>query len=344
MYYYIGLLLAILLMRGFSYFFVNERQRRRFFFISAALLVIVFQGLRAFSVGTDIKVYISGYTAIGTSNAWTYQNFEIGYVALNKLCYFWGLNARAFLAVAALLIQAPIFYTLYKYAERPLFSVLIYFAFGNFYMTFSGLRQSIAMTFCFLAYIYIKKRRPAGFVILVLFAMAFHTSAVICLLLYPLYHHIRIDVNKLPFAMLALLVLFFCRRQLLTLFSLLYYGTAAEIVNTGAYTMFLFYLGIYLISFFVGEKDKDFEGLRNILLLLVFINCFASVHNHISRAGFPLTLYLSFYIPTLIKRFRPRPSWLFYLPCYAACIAFFLLKLGSLGTLPFQFFFTEVLA
>lgn len=340
MYYYIGLLFAILAMRGASFSFQSERDRRRFFFITAALLVITFQGLRAFTVGTDIPVYIKGYTEIGTSDAWTYQNFEIGYVVFNKLCYFFGLSAQAFLFVTAALIQIPVFYTLYQFAERPLFSVYLYFAFGSFYMTFSGLRQSIAMAFCFLAYIYIRKRRPVGFVALILLAMTFHTSAVICLVLYPLYHHIRIGANIMPFAMLALLVLFFFRRQLLTLFSLLYYGTSAEIVNTGAYTMFLFYLGIYLISFLIGERDKDFEGLRNILLLLVFINCFASVHNHISRAGFPLTLYLTFYIPTLIKRFRPRPAILFYLTFYTGCVAFFLLKLGSMGTLPFQFFFT----
>ena len=129
------------------------------------------------------------------------------------------------------------------------------------------------------------------------------------------------------------------RKQLLRLFSLLYYGTPAEVADTGAYTMFLIYLALYLVSFLIKRPDKDFWGLRNILLLLIFINCFASVHDYIARVGFPLTLYLTLYIPKLVERFRPRPTIVFYPPCYVICIAFFLLKLGTLDTLPFRFFF-----
>ena len=339
MYYYIALLLAILAVRGASLVKADELFRRRVFFIGSALLVIVFQSLRATSVGTDLTVYLQGYTAIGNTTQWTYQNFEIGYVVLNKLCNGLGLGAREFLTVVTVLIQVPIFYTLYKHAERPLLSVLVYFAFGNFYMTFSGLRQSIAMALCFLAYSFIKSKRAVPFVAVILLAALFHTSAIICLVLYPLYRYVRIDENKMPFAIFLLLLLFLTRKQLLGFISLVYYGAAAEVVDTGAYTMFLIYLALYLISFLVKRNDRDFDGLRNILLLLVFINCFASVHDYVARLGFPLTLYLTLYIPKLIKRFRPRPAILFYPPCYAMCIAFFLLKLGSLDTLPFRFFF-----
>ena len=79
MYYYIALLLAILAVRGASLVKADELFRRRVFFIGSALLVIVFQSLRATSVGTDLTVYLQGYTAIGNTTQWTYQNFEIGY-------------------------------------------------------------------------------------------------------------------------------------------------------------------------------------------------------------------------------------------------------------------------
>ena len=138
MIYYGGLLLYIFAL----YLFFGQMKRTdcatALFFSFACLGVVLFQGFRAFSVGTDLSSYLPGYLAIGRSNftQLNYQNFETGYVVLNKILYRLGLDVRGFLIAIAAIIQIPVFYTMGRYSEKPLLSILWYFTFGNFLMTF----------------------------------------------------------------------------------------------------------------------------------------------------------------------------------------------------------------
>ncbi|MCC8154262.1 MAG: EpsG family protein, partial [Tannerellaceae bacterium] len=158
----------------------------------------MFQGFRSTSVGTDLISYIPDYSAIGRQGftQLSYMNYEVGYVLLNKILYVLGLDERGFLIAIAVIIQVPIFYTLYSYSESPIISILWYFTFGNFIMTFSGLRQGIAIAICFVAYIFIRKKKIVFFVLTVLLAATFHSSALFCMLLYPMY---QIKMNQRNF-------------------------------------------------------------------------------------------------------------------------------------------------
>lgn len=267
-----------------------------------------------------------------------YLNYEVGYVALNKFLFFIGLNKREFLIVIATIIQIPIFFTMYKYSEQPLTSVLWYFSFGNFLFTFSGLRQSIAMAICFFAYRFIREKKFINYIISIILASGFHSSALFCLILYPLYY-LNLNQKKVFIALGVLFVVFMLRGPIFMVLSKFYYGKSSETSSTGAYTMFLVFVCMFIVSVLNSNTDqfRDYVGLRNILLALAIVYSFASMHDFVVRIGYPLSLYMSLFVPKIIDGFNVRPKVLYRGICYSTLLLAFFYFLGSLNTLPFSF-------
>ena len=338
MVYYGGLLLYI----SALYLLFGQMKRKDRatapFFSLACLGVILFQGFRAFTVGTDLASYLPGYLAIGKSgfSQLDYQNYEVGYVVLNKILYRLGLDTRGFLIAVAAIVQIPIFYTMGRYSKKPLLSILWYFAFGNFLMTFSGLRQSIAMSLCFAAYYFIRERKLIFFCLAILFASLFHFSALFCLLLYPVYF-VKLDKRKFLAAVGIMAVVFIFRGPLFSFLSRFYYGEAVAATSTGAYTMFIAYALLFLLSFHKKDEDEDYIGLRNILLLLPVVYSFAPMHDYVARIGYPLSLYMTVFVPKLVKSYDVTPKGVYYGGCYLLLTICFFYFLGGLDTLPFRF-------
>lgn len=341
MIYYIGLAALIALLAMAANCIRDASASRKTFFALAALAVILFQGFRSFSVGTDLLSYVPGYlnigrdAGIGLGNL-TYQNYEAGYVLLNKLLYMLGLSQRGFLIVCATLIQGPIFYTMYRYSDKPLLSVYTYLAFGNFFFTFSGLRQALAMAICFLAYVLIKEKKPVWFALTILLAVTFHKTAIVCLALYPAYY-IRIGKKGLIFSIIIIALMLAFNEKLYIAFRMLYYGSVQYLNHTGAYTMLIMYILLYLVCFCGRPYGADLMGLRNILLILVLITTLAPVSDTISRLGFPMSLYLTILVPKVTMQFDMRPRWAYDALCCSLCLACYLYFAGELGTLPFSF-------
>ncbi len=336
--YYSCLLLFIIFLYLITSQFKSKAKGRHVFFVITCLLVILFQGFRSFNVGTDLASYLPSFQRMGQSDFTnlTYLNYEAGYVVLNKILFRIGLDTRGFLIAISAIIQVPIFYTISRYSENPLLSVLWYFSFGNFLMTFSGLRQSIAMALCFAGYVFIKNKNVFLYLLIILFASTFHTSALFCLLLYPLYF-VNFDKKKICLALALFVLVYLFRAPIFAFLSSLYYGEAKSTTTTGAFTMFAFFTLMYLFSFYKKEEDTDYIGLRNILLLLTIIYSFASMHDYVARIGYPLSLYMTIYVPNLVSSYKIKPKWLYHGLCNLILIFAFYYFLGGLNTLPFSF-------
>lgn len=341
MIYYSGLILTICIVRMLTYNLKNKKKSQLLFCVITCLIVSLFQGFRSFSVGTDLTSYIPSYEIIGEQihniENLNFLNYEPGYVIYNKLLYLLGFDKRGFLIITAMIIQIPIFYTIYKYSKNPFFSILIYFAFANFIITFSGLRQSIAMALCFFAYSFIKEKKIIHFMLNILVAATFHTSALFCMILYPLYY-VKLDRKKIFWMLCFLVVVFILKNKIIQLANTMYYGDTKEIISTNAYTMFIMYTVLLLISYSINCLDSKYMGLRNFLFLLCLIYAMAPVSNIFTRLGYPISLYLTLFIPKIIENIEVKPSnTVKYIVCYAICIGCFFYFLGGLGTLPFSF-------
>ncbi|WP_233513133.1 EpsG family protein [Absiella sp. AM29-15] len=314
---------------------------KKFFSCIICLIVVLFQGFRSFNVGTDLISYLPSYSKIGyyvtDFHNLTFLNYEPGYVLYNKLLFDFGVTERGFLIVTASIIQIPIFYMIYKNSKKILLSIFVYFAFSNFIITFSGLRQAIAMGICFFAYKFIKEKKIIFYIITIFFASTFHASAWFCLIIYPVYY-LKLNKKNFLWTICILFIIFVFKSQIVQISNYLYYGETRELVNTNAFTMFFMYTILLCISFYFNSNDSDFIGLRNILLIICYIYALASVSNVFIRLSFPLSLYLTILIPDIVEKINIKPSnMLKEFICFTICIACFFYFIGDLNTLPFSF-------
>lgn len=64
---------------------------------------------------------------------------------------------------------------------------------------------------------------------------------------------------------------------------------------------------------------------------------FAPMHDYVARIGYPLSLYMTVFVPKLVKSYDVTPKGVYYGGCYLLLTICFFYFLGGLDTLPFRF-------
>lgn len=262
--------------------------------------------LRGISVGNDTNYYGKLFPRLGKI-PWskiTDSHFESLFIALDKIVYLSGGSFRLFLIIIAFIATFPYLLLYHQNEEHSFLKLILYVNMSIFPMVFSGIRQSLAIAVVILAFFFVRRQKLLSFLLLVGIAYFFHKSALISLLIYPIYH---IDIKKkhllliIPF--LAFLMIF--NRTVFTFLMRYFGGDYTEnygyITSTGAYTMFLLFVLFSVFCYLIPDDDafgRDGVGLRNILLIATGIQIFASVNMHVMR----LNYYFLPFIPLVMVR------------------------------------------
>lgn len=159
------------------------------------VILSLFAGFRNENVGTDVLVYVKPYLAYIHSFGfkWACQNLncEILYMCLTWGIDFIGGNLNTLLFAITFVIS----FLIYKYAinNRKETDVILTYAvylFVYFGITLNLVRQSIAMAIILYAMKYLRKNNNIKYVVCVLIASGFHSSAIIMLPLCIIYRFI----------------------------------------------------------------------------------------------------------------------------------------------------------
>lgn len=234
-----------------------------------------------------------------------YLNYEFGYKILNALVGWIWENEQFFLAVCAGLSIAPVSWVIQKKSTGPLYSCLIYYALQVYELLFSALRQGIAVGLCFYALTAIQERKPLKFAAVVLFASLFHSSAMLFLAAYPLYH-IKMQYSMRIVSICVIPAAYLLRFEFLKIYSALFRsGVATD--NNGALGMLLLLTLIYLVGcFFVDKNDHELNGYMNVLLVCCMIQTVANIHATAMRIGYPYMIPVVLLIPKLFDKMEWR--------------------------------------
>ena len=162
-------------------------------YTAAIVIFCHFAGARDLKVGTDTSFYAYNSYKAALSEAFNtfWRSSEFGdWGPLYKLLCWTSVNfARSFygylfcielLTVIPLVIAAREFLGDYLWFGVYLFGILFY------PMSFNMMRQMIAMSFLLLAFIAASGRKPLKYIIWLMIAIGFHTSAILGILFYPL--------------------------------------------------------------------------------------------------------------------------------------------------------------
>lgn len=319
-----------------------------FFFLAYLFLLCA----RDFSVGVDTKGYVKTFEYTKLLNwreSFLYGTDEVGFKIFRMIVQWLG-NARVYIAIAAAMAVIPIMYLYKCEAEGSMICISFFLISLLFEMFFSGLRQSIAIGLAVPAYYCVKNKKKVLFLLTVGLACCFHKTAVMLLLLYPVYHaHIT---KKWLWGIIPLIVFVMLRRETLmdTIFRLAgdeysykYAYLTGSSGQMGLMILFLLltvYCYVMLDESIAGEEEI---GLRNILLLAAFIHLFTPLNPTVSRMNY----YFITFIPVVISRVNNRCNKQLYqlrdiavivMPVFFV-LYFFLLKDDSLNVFNYRFFF-----
>ena len=185
------LVLGILLVLGLVARSIFGTTNRPVFLVMLILVLLVMSGLRNVSVGSDtIRYYetfemLSG-TDFETANEYISERREPLFYILS-----WSFakvipNVQAWFALVSLIYLVGCALICYWESPDYAFSMLYLYCMGLFFFSMTGLRQTLAMGFIMMSYVFVVKRKFIPFLLLVLLARCFHRTSVIFIIIYPI--------------------------------------------------------------------------------------------------------------------------------------------------------------
>lgn len=176
--YFIAILLAVIF--GLIYSRVNDASKNVFIFVYLVFLTIVF-GLR-YEVGTDWLSYLNHYNNV--RNMEFFRNTEISYRAINLFSNYHDLGIAFVNIVCMFFFSIFMFFGLKRAGLNPFvfFSIVI-----PYHLVMSGVnftRQGVALSIFIFAISYLIRGEKWKYLGSMIFAVTFHTSA---LLFFPLF-------------------------------------------------------------------------------------------------------------------------------------------------------------
>lgn len=203
------------------FFWLSEKCKsgfsKNFFAVIAILVPCILAGMRADTIGTDVKVYVEPlYNAAKQSTSffsymnqrwfyiWRYKyvyDFEIGFILLVYLIEKIGGSIGLVLFFIHILVISPIYLGLKRINKRyPIWLGMLVFYMLFYNTSLNMMRQWIAMSILFYGLCYLLEHKKKKYFIVVIAACLFHTSALVGFAIYFLYMYSQKQREYIRFA------------------------------------------------------------------------------------------------------------------------------------------------
>ncbi len=329
--------------------------------ISIQLFLIL--ALRNPLLGVDNQVYLDGYNYISelsftdmisrlnlikTANLIHPYAFESGYVVLNWIVAFLGMDFHGFLIIHAAICVTVVGRFIYKYSDDPMMSMLMFLSLGFFTYLFGILRQTLAMTVFMLAIPFIRDRKPIKYFLMCLLAFTIHRAAIIVV---PLYFIYNVKITKKRYIALgSALVTLLAVSPLLAKFViapiLRVFGKTSYQLNFNLNMYILLMILIALMILIFASFDKLFvqNPKNNFLcwafLLAIAIEIMGLYNDVIARAMYIPYIAVVALVPNVLKNYKHTGiASLGKIILIGGCFAFMVWQLNGNFINPYIFYF-----
>lgn len=322
-----------------------------FFFALLTTLVM----FRHESVGNDTRNYIVLFNKI-SDLSWNQiggTTLELGFSYFNKLISLFTQDPQVFFVLTTILTTAMIYPTYKRLCVDSSLTIVLFCIMSTFVMMFSGIRQMLAIGMGFIAYEFTRQKRIVAFIIAVIFAISFHTSAFMLALMYPLYHA-KITKKWLYAVVPALAIVFLFNKEIFLVLKIIierYTEYDASSTQTGAYTMIILFTIFTVFAFLIPEEsrlDDETIGMRNFLLLSLTIQMFAPLHTIAMRMNYYYIIFIPLLLPKIVLYRSERWKQVAIIGRHIMLIFFFAYFFfnassgGNLHVFPYHFFWENV--
>lgn len=275
----ITLVLLFLVLLYFSLNSLKKDGNRKVYITTASIVLIFLSTFRHEGVGVDTLSYVLAYEQNANVD-WNglivhfadnylgvggYQERDPGYHLLNKFLYTLVPYGRFILFISS----AFLFYCMGRFLYANTINLRQVFFFYVFYIIFfysyipnSAIRQTFAISFVVLGYCQLQHNKLVRFIVLVIIGSLFHKTALLALILVPLYYINNVKLIYRFGAIVYIYLIFFNQQvaEFLIAGDSTYGSYLADSYyteNSKPYMVIVLMLIFYFIIYFVMNKDEN---------------------------------------------------------------------------------------
>lgn len=274
----------------------------------SSVILTLFLGLRTWWMADIIK-YHTQYVNCGSAE-WKKYVFEktenLGLRLFFRIEYLLtDGNFQIALFIIAAFCMISLGYVIYRYSVSPYWSYLIYISMGFFFFNFSGLKQSIAMSFLLWAFVGIIEEKMSFFMIMTFIAGIFHAPAFIFL---PAYFWSKKKNDKLYWLLLIIMfaVIFVFRNQIVGMLGEMYYEESEYLQSSanvgGKFLMILAMLIGGVILRPPSAEDRVYSKVYNLTVIAALLQSFSVFGHNFTRLADYYFQIIIFYIPFVFEQ------------------------------------------
>ena len=337
---------------------VNDLHNRLFTIL--ILYMIVLCGFRSYDatyhVGIDTYAYYKSYMQKGS-----YQILDIlqedfndkGYVLLQAIlaklnCKFWVL-----LTLSAVVYVGGMAWYIKKYSKNCWMSIFIFLALGLYTFAFSGIRQTIAMGLCMIAYM-LANKIPGwkGFLVYIGITYVAHTIHASAIIFLPVYFLQKIPYKTITvfiFLGIAGLTMLFKNQFANLIFQLAIetsdkYEGYAIVENAGAgFLLYLFiFMTVVLRLLASGSMNEVAQKDNSVYLLLCMLILFPATQSGgaMMRIYYYYYMFIIVYLPNVLESIDDLKTKQFAYLMLSVFLLWFYISgnYSSLMLIPYHFF------
>ncbi len=280
----------------------------------------------------DYFIYWSDHSSV------LFQWLQKGLIYLN-------VDVQWLYVITSAFIISLIFRAIYRQSSSVAMAVFLFVTTSNYFLTINIVAQSMAIALMLVACEYAEKRKPISFLLLILLAIGFHSSAFVVLVIYILP---RLNIKPLWCCLSIIACLFMTPillvlvRKLVTTFVPKY---ARYFGETTDFEIIFFAIGIcvFLLTSYYFKQCKDLPYFKlwyymNVLGLLAL--CFSAYIPNMKRINYYFAAPHFLLLPLIINaEENKKTKWLL---CIGILVAFTLetiIAVGYMnknGALPYQ--------
>ena len=290
------------------------KAKKTVFVVLCALQCLIIASIRS-GIGTDYGWYSTGFEKMAESgfSEMTYDDWEIGFIFLNKVVALFTKDPAVFIGICAALSLSGTFYLIGRYSKDPFMSVFLFLNMYLFYLDLNYVRQSIAMSIMCFAYGFLKDRKFWRFLLLCVIATTFHFSALYFIPVF-FFTFIKVNLKTLPIYAAGLIVYYAVSDPILKfVFSRFHTEYAnSRFIRYGV----IYYYAIYPLVLCVGmvalvfylkfRMSRDLNVLTHLTLMMGFWQVVMIKHALFERFSYYTMPFLLIAIPEAINVFGER--------------------------------------
>lgn len=159
----------------------NETSKKRFVVLSMVVLGLV-AAVRSFYVGIDTYQYYVAYQTVSYETS----RYEVGFLFLIWLLNHISSNPQLLIMMSSAIIMISTGFFIQRYSKNPVLSICLFVTLLTYAYYLNLMRQALAVSVLMFSIPYLLDKKYLRYVIVVVLASTFHSSALVWLIFLPL--------------------------------------------------------------------------------------------------------------------------------------------------------------